>query len=456
MGLCLPVEAAMETVVGRHALRIMRATTDLDGDGFGRGLGGGDCDDTDPNVNPVAHELVGNGRDDNCQAGDLVDILPPPERPVAKRRAGRGPNIVLLSIDTWRADHFTAELTPNLWKFAAKGRRFERAYSAAPHTFLSLRALHSGRVPSDFDLHGVQVGMDLTLAEQLSAAGWVTAVVHSVETLDPLITIGFQMENRAHAGVASLRGTTAEPVAATALNFLQQPPVAGRPFLLWIHLFDPHRDYVPHTGFEQLGDDLAGRYAQEVAGSDRAVAPLLDFLDRPEIAEHTVVVIFSDHGEALGERGEYAHRYTLYDEVTQVPLVVRAPGLQADVVTTPVSLLDVYPTVGALAGLAPEEFAGDGSSLLAPPSERCLFAEGHHKSPTIAFLSVRCGDSLLHCSEWDHDCQLIPPGPEHEKVRLQQLVEHYVDRHRNDRVRDARHSGWLQRHYQGQGPAVSP
>jgi hypothetical protein len=452
VGLCLPIEAAMETVVGRHALRVMRAPTDWDGDGFGRGLGGGDCDDGNPDVNPVALELVNNGKDDNCQAGDLADIQPPAERPVAKRPAARGPNVVLLSIDTWRADHFTAQLTPNLWRFAEKGRRFEQAYSAAPHTFLSLRALHSGRVPSDFDLHGVQVGMDLTLAEQLSAAGWVTAVVHSVQTLDPLITVGFQMENRAHAGPASLRGTTAAPVVATALSFLQRPPVPGRPFLLWVHLFDPHRIYVPHAGFEHLGDDVRGLYAQEVAASDQAVASLLAFLDQPEIAEQTVVVIFSDHGEALGEHGEYAHRYTLYDEVTHVPLVVRAPGLQSGVVTTPVSLLDVYPTVGALVGLRPEEFAGDGASLLTPPPNRCLFAEGRYKSPTIAFLSVRCGDRLLHCSEFDRDCQLIPSGSAQDKAQLQERLERYVDQHRNDKVRDARHAGWLRR-YQGHGSA---
>ena len=129
---------------------------------------------------------------------------------------------------------------------------------------------------------------------------------------------------------------------------------AGRLFL-WVHLFEPHAPY----GEPRSGRPVADRYDDEIAESDAQVGRILDALG-PDAAS-TLVVVASDHGEAFGEHGEVSHSLFVYDTTLRVPLIVAGPGVPARTVSSPVSLVDVAPTVLRLLGVAP--FDSDGVDL---------------------------------------------------------------------------------------------
>ena len=148
-----------------------------------------------------------------------------------------------------------------------------------------------------------------------------------------------------------------------------------RRFLLWVHLFEPHSPYTPEAGLASTPASVLDRYDAEVTTADREVGRLLDRLgpERP-----VLVVVAGDHGEAFGEHGEIGHSIFVYDTTLRVPLFVRAPGLDPSVVSTPVTLADVAPTILELAGQAALD--GDGVDLTGamrgdPLRARELYAE---------------------------------------------------------------------------------
>jgi len=153
-------------------------------------------------------------------------------------------------------------------------------------------------------------------------------------------------------------------------------------FFLWVHLYEPHAPYEPPPPFrEKFPDDP---YAGEVAAADAQVGRLLEELQRLGLAPSTAVAVLGDHGEALGNHGESTHGLLLYEPTTRVPLVLRAPGLlpAGQVVATPVSTVDLAPTLARLAGASVHDrFARDGRDLSPwlkkreEPPGRTLFAE---------------------------------------------------------------------------------
>ncbi|HEX2882316.1 MAG TPA: sulfatase, partial [Polyangiaceae bacterium] len=439
--------AAVRHPLGKPALQLLRAIGDNDADGFADWLGGGDCDDGDPTSNPLALEVVGNGRDDNCHAGDLqsAGILPASQPKAGTHR----PDVVLLSIDALRADVLTPEYMPNLWRFAQRSRRYTQAYSAASFTDLSLRSLFTGWPASDFDITGVLTGMDRPLADLMSEAGWQTFALHPLPHLGELVLLGFQRVNDdPSARHRTPNGTSAPQVTALALDLLQQPSTTPR--LLWTHYYEPHHRYLRHAGFERFGDSSRGRYHQEVAFVDQQLAPLLEWLARPEVAEHTVVILFADHGEYLGERGgRSGHDLTLFQPVLRVPLLVSAPDVPAATIDTPVSLLDVFPTVLNLAGISGVEPRA-GFDLLHPPAHRVLLAEARDSRGGAPSIALRAEGKLLYCVESSNHCELcderMDPECRHPDVSPGRLTREplylemslLLDSYRNDARHRAR------------------
>ena len=144
-----------------------------------------------------------------------------------------------------------------------------------------------------------------------------------------------------------------------ARAWLRAPGPAGaadapRRFL-WVHLFEPHAPY----GQAGSGRPVADRYDDEIAESDVQVGRILEALG-PRAAS-TLVVVAADHGEAFGEHGEVSHSLFVYDTTLRVPLIMAGPGVPARAVGSPVSLVDVAPTVLRLLGLQP--FDSDGIDL---------------------------------------------------------------------------------------------
>lgn len=290
--------------------------------------------------------------------------------------SGPPPPVVLIFIDTLRADRLPAYGydgvdTPALDALAADGVVFERAWSHYPLTLPSHASIFSGLLPPE---HGVRdnVGYRLAadaphLARDLSAAGYATgaAVSSFVLRADSGLGDGFDLYDdevplRRRTGLGGQqRGGDA--TLDVALPWLRGAAVeyrdVGRPFFLFLHLYEPHSPYTPPSPF-------AGRYASpydgEIAAADAVVGRLIDELRRLEVYESALVILLSDHGEGLGDHGEEEHGVLLYREALQVPLIVKLPNrptregegrLAAGTrVAAPAMLADIYPTVMQVAG----------------------------------------------------------------------------------------------------------
>ena len=285
------------------------------------------------------------------------------------------PNVLIVSIDTLRADRvgaFGSQLgaTPNLDRLAARGAVFENAFTTAPLTLPAHASLFSGLWPFH---HGARVnGADSIssdvplLAERMRAAGIRTgAVVGSLVLRSQTgLARGFESyddrfeENRARVQRdwnARRRGDEVVDRAAAWLDSVG----TGR-FFLWVHLYDPHAPYDPPEPFRSRF--AASRYDAGVAYADACLGRLIARLDSTAKLSNTILLVTGDHGESLGEHGESTHGVFLYDATLRVPLILVDPRQHgARRISAPVSLADVAPTLAEAAGLS--SVPADGSSL---------------------------------------------------------------------------------------------
>jgi arylsulfatase A-like enzyme len=224
-----------------------------------------------------------------------------------------------------------------------------------------------------------------TLAELLAPHGFHTAAIVGALVLEKrfglaqgfaLYDDGFDDSRRKDSH--SYIERSAEEVTERALLYLRER--ADEPFFLFLHYFDPHRDWVAPPEFaRRFPGDL---YAAEIAYTDEQVGRVLTALRELGLEESTLVVLTADHGESLGDFDEISHAYFIYQVTQSIPLIVHAPGMQRRRDVEPViGLVDVVPTVLALLGLEiPQHLQGRDLSPLwkkprTPPEERVLFAE---------------------------------------------------------------------------------
>ncbi len=311
-------------------------------------------------------------------------------------RSWQGHDILLVTIDTARADHFSYAAdspvsTPNVDRLAAEGVGFVNAVAPTPITLPSHATLFTGLDPPR---HGVRsngsfrlTGAASTLAEVLSEQGYATAAFVGAAVLDRRYGLdqGFShyddlVEAKGTSGIFQYPRRSGERVIAAALDWLgRQPP--SRLTFVWVHLFDPHAPYDPPE--PERSRHPGSRYAAGVAYADRVVGHLLDGYRQLGRYDDTVVVLTSDHGESLGEHGEATHGVFLYEATLRVPLVLRGPGVRSGrTVERQVGLVDVMPTLLALVGLtAPRPLDGvdlaplleGGAEIETPP----LYLESH-------------------------------------------------------------------------------
>jgi arylsulfatase A-like enzyme/DNA-binding SARP family transcriptional activator len=290
--------------------------------------------------------------------------------------AGAGeppPNVVLVTLDTTRADHLGAwghphARTPRLDALAARGRRYARCDTAAPVTLPAHATILTGLFPPR---HGVRdngtfalaAGIE-TVAERFAAAGRDTAAVVSAVVLARRhgLDQGFRRYDD-DLGAGYAQGTQvgerpADAVTAAALAALAD---LRPPFFLWVHYFDPHEEYRPPARFADAATGPHRLYDGEIGFLDEEVGRLFDALPPA-----TAVVVVGDHGEMLGERGEATHGLLLAPGARRVPLLLAGPGIApGETVDCLVATADVAPTLLELGRLAPP--AGlDGRSLLVP------------------------------------------------------------------------------------------
>jgi arylsulfatase A-like enzyme/Tfp pilus assembly protein PilF len=292
-------------------------------------------------------------------------------------------NVVVVTLDTTRADRlgcygFGAVATPHIDGLAREGVLFEQATASVPLTLPSHSTIFTGLLPPRHGVHDnggfLLDEAKVTLAERFRDAGYATGAFVAAWVLDSKWGIGQGFETYSDRfdlskfkvvslGTVQKRG---DEVMSDALAWLEG--VRSRKFLAWVHLYDPHAPFDPPEPF-------ASRYPQqpylgEIAYTDQVVGRLLDFLRERRLLERTLVVLTADHGESLGDHGESAHSYFIYDATTRVPLIVRTPWGLAGRSRTQVGSADILPTVLDLAGLPPQPGV-DGRSLV-----RALFDPG--------------------------------------------------------------------------------
>jgi arylsulfatase A-like enzyme/Tfp pilus assembly protein PilF len=330
------------------------------------------------------------------------------------------PNILLITVDTLRADRvgaygYALARTPALDRLAAEGVRFADATAHAPLTLPAHAALLTGRYPGAF---GIRVnGMGAvppevsTVAERLEATGYRTAAVVASAVLGRGYGLdqGFdQYDDRIPTGasdtvsVAELQ-RTADSVTVAARAWLA---AQSGPWFLWVHYYDPHLPYAAPATFRALAP---GRpYDAEIAFVDSEIAALLSAIDR----SRTVVIATADHGEALGDHGEPDHGFFLYDATLRVPLIVAAPGLAPRVVVQQVRHVDLPPTILELAGVgaaAPRDTDGESLvSLMKGATRRevpASYAESWYPRYHFGWSELRA----VRVGEWKY---IAAPAPE--------------------------------------------
>ncbi|MFO0985392.1 MAG: sulfatase-like hydrolase/transferase [Planctomycetota bacterium] len=312
------------------------------------------------------------------------------DAPAAERAA----NVLLVTLDTTRADHlgcygYQGALTPALDHLASQGVRFANAFSPAPITLVSHASLLTGLPPFAHGLRdngaGCLAGDVETFAEFLHDHGYHTAAVVGAVVLAKAFGLdqGFDSyDDLCPPGrvSGSYRAKRAVDVADAAIRLLAARP-PDRPFFFWLHFFDAHDPYEPPEPQAARFKDRP--YDGEIAYVDTQLERVLAALDQAGQSEHTVVAVTADHGESLGEHGEATHGFFVYDATQHVPLLLRGPRIPSGAVCDAlVDLTDVMPTVIGLIGIGASK-PGTGRDLARliergePVAERAVYLESY-------------------------------------------------------------------------------
>jgi arylsulfatase A-like enzyme/Flp pilus assembly protein TadD len=294
-----------------------------------------------------------------------------------RRESFRGAPVVLITIDTLRADHLPAYgyggvETPAIDALRKDGILFRNAYSHVPLTLPSHASIMTGLLPPR---NGVRdnLGYSLsssraTIASLLRGSGYATGAAVSAVVLASStgISAGFDAYDdditslgEWNIGNVQRSGFETEKIAEKWIE-----KQGAKPFFYFLHLYEPHTPYTPPEPY--LSRYRSSPYDGEIATADAVVGRFVAFLREKQLYDRSLVVLLSDHGEGLGQHGEDEHGLLLYRETLHVPLLLKLPGARRSGTTIdgPAGLVDVLPTVAGALGVAiPRET--DGVSLLA-------------------------------------------------------------------------------------------
>lgn len=278
-------------------------------------------------------------------------------------------NVLLITVDTLRADHlgiygYDRPTSPRLDAWAESAVVFDSAQASSSWTLPGLASLLTSHYTSTHGCWEFVSTLDpsfQTWAEILCAAGYDTAAVASHAFLGRGFGLsqGFVHydDDLVHSMVKSHQAISSPGVSERGIRFLQNKAAlpGEAPFFLWLHYFDPHEEYLAHEGFSetfglQAEVDL---YDGEIAFTDHHIGRVLDALDELQLADETLVVFTTDHGEEFLDHGETRHGHTLFGELVHTPLLVRAPGIGPRRCDQVVRSIDVLPTVLDLLDIAP-------------------------------------------------------------------------------------------------------
>src|SRR5260221_8601355 len=347
-------------------------------------------------------------------------------RPALAAAATDQPNVILITLDTVRADRMVflgskLGITPQLDALASESVVFDHDYSQAPITPVSHASILTGTFPQS---HGIRIFGDRLpptvpfLPDILHAHGYHTGAFVGSIILDPkngfasgfergfdVYNAGFHRQKTGERREASMQ-RRGEVTLGFVLEWVSQQK--GGPFFLWFHLWDAHDPYNPPEPFRSKFPGAP--YNGGIAYVDSIVGKLLDYLRTQGLYDNTLIAVAADHGESLGEHGELTHSIFLYDSTIHVPLLVKFPANRfvSQHVNATASLVDLAPTVLDALGQTPPP-AMHGHSLLPlignpHPENSPSLATGDHSERSFgwsALVSLRSNNQLY----------VLPPRP---------------------------------------------
>lgn len=286
-------------------------------------------------------------------------------------------NVVVITIDTLRADRlrcygYARIETPTLDHIAQSGVLFENGVAQTPLTSPSHASIFTGLNPPTHkvrDTGGFVLSPSTpTLASLLEQRGWDTAAFISSAVLKKRFGFdhGFAVYDdqmprpgKGHEFIEDAERRAGDTVDR-AIEWLDHR--GGKPFFLWVHVYDPHTPYDPPSPYREQYKERP--YDGEIAYTDRELGRLMDSLKRKSPPEKTLVAVLSDHGESLGEHGEYSHGVFLYDSTLRIAFLLSGPGVPPGLRVTPQArTIDLLPTILKLMG-SPAPAGIEGVSLV--------------------------------------------------------------------------------------------
>lgn len=310
------------------------------------------------------------------------------------------PNVLLITLCSWRVDHtgaygYAKATTPHFDAFARDAMLFDEAYANATFTDISHASLFTGLLPGHDGILDVgdHIRADIhTLPEVLAAYGY-----RSVAVLDHASGMAPPVVETMARGFGTILDAPGDALGPSLMRWIEQ---GNQPWLAWIHLRRAHIPYGPGAPFTDhvepavrewighqgkppgpsdtddrnqrfaaamaenpaISDSLRAVYDSGLARSDAQLGQVLDALAARDFNRNTTVVIAADHGELLGESGQFGHQGQLAEPVLHVPLLIRAPGGHAGRSDALVSLVDLMPTIEGIVGAKPQATA-DGANL---------------------------------------------------------------------------------------------
>ena len=365
----LKTQIFYRSTISKQFFKLTQWALDFDRDGYSAVLGGGDADDRRADINPGQIEIPGDGIDNNCIGGDLsredagqwlseqsgLNTVP---NPGAHRF-----NVLYVFVDTVRADHLSVygyprNTTPSLTNLAERASVFENAFTPSPSTY---QAVPKFMQSSYWDAHLE------TWTEVLARAGYDTVLFPGRRAA----TLYRRIKDPAMISSART-GNFAASVDAVIDRFSKAQP--DHPLCAYLYAFEPHMPYKLRREF-YFGPAMADLYDGEIAYADSQLGRLFAWLEQSGRMKDTMIVIMSDHGESLGERGVRKHNAQLYNEQMHVPAIIYVPGLAPRRISDYVSTIDLGSTILNIVGVAcPKEYAGAsllplmrGDSFIPPP-----------------------------------------------------------------------------------------
>jgi choline-sulfatase len=286
-------------------------------------------------------------------------------------------NVVVITIDTLRPDHlhcygYSRIETPTMDRIASSGALFENGVTQTPLTPPSHASIFTGLNPPTHKVRDtggfILSPSTATLASLLEQRGWDTAAFVSSAVLKKRFGFdhGFAVydDKMPRPGNAQEVLEDAERRAGDTVNHAVEwlDSRGDKPFFLWVHLYDPHTPYDPPSPFREQYKDRP--YDGEIAYADRELGRLMESLRRKSPPEKTLVAVLSDHGESLGEHGEYSHGVFLYDSTLRIAFLISGPGVPPGLRVTPQArTIDLLPTILDLMG-SPAPAGVEGTSLV--------------------------------------------------------------------------------------------